>query len=295
MDPAIVLGLVLLPTIPALIGARRSWALLAGFVGVIVATQLDSTIWPLDVFAKRFAAPIRGWDSLLGLIVGLIVLAAGTTIVGRRGLRSWRPARWMTIVAAAGVIAGGSASRISTSDTGIRVPTDLRTSLGRNRSPDRASASPALPRNFSTPSMVAISRIMCSTSGYAVLTGATHRQQTAPSGAGRSTTVTIVMSSSRRDLSRVGMPSLRRPSPTRSGRVKIVYRSLSIEGFWGLTFGPGKPVFRCLGFPIEWQPERVRLFIAHPTARGGHALVVTTSDDAGAISVNYDQDFQNRP
>jgi hypothetical protein len=106
-DPAIVLGLVLLPSIPALIGARRSWAVLAAFVAIIVATQFDGTIWPLNVFAIGFAAPIGGWDSLLGLLVGLVVLAAGTLIVGRRSLRSWRPARWIAIVAVAGLIGGG--------------------------------------------------------------------------------------------------------------------------------------------------------------------------------------------
>ena len=106
-DPAMVLGLALLPLVPALLDTRRSWALLAGFVVVIVATQLDATIWPLDVFAQRFGVPIRGWDSGLGALVGLIVLAVGAMVVCRQGMRLWRPTIWISIFACAGLVAAG--------------------------------------------------------------------------------------------------------------------------------------------------------------------------------------------
>ena len=106
-DPAIVLGLVLLPLMPALTSQTWRWTLLAGFAGIVIATQLDETIWPINVLSKHFVAPITGWDSRLGLVLGIVVLAVGLVLVGRRRPWSWHPSRWMAIVAVAGIVVGG--------------------------------------------------------------------------------------------------------------------------------------------------------------------------------------------
>ena len=106
-DPAIVLGLVLLPLMPALTSQTWRWTLLAGFAGIVIAMQFDGTIWPINVLSKHFADPITGSDSRLGLVLGIVVLAVGLVLVGRRRTWSWRPSRWMAIVAVAGIVVGG--------------------------------------------------------------------------------------------------------------------------------------------------------------------------------------------
>jgi hypothetical protein len=106
-DPAIVLGLVSLPLVPALMSPAWRWTLLAGFSGIVIAMQLDSTIWPIHALSKQFAAAITGLDSLLGLLLGIVALAAGFVLVGRRRTRSWRPSLWVAFVGVAGVVAGG--------------------------------------------------------------------------------------------------------------------------------------------------------------------------------------------
>ena len=106
-DPALILGIVVLPSIPILTSPKWKWTLLAVFTAFILVTQFDATIWPIDVLAKPFAVPIRGWDSLLGLLVGLATLVAGIVFVCRRGLRLWRPARWMAVLVVVGLCAGG--------------------------------------------------------------------------------------------------------------------------------------------------------------------------------------------
>jgi hypothetical protein len=80
-DPALVLGLVLLPLAPVFAHRGRWRWLLGGELVVIGATQLDGTVWPIDVLAQRFGYPIGGVDSLIGLGCGAVVLVVGTTLV----------------------------------------------------------------------------------------------------------------------------------------------------------------------------------------------------------------------
>ncbi len=80
-DDAIVLGLVLLPISPPIVRwSVARWVLAANLV-VLAATQLDPTLWPLTILTKRFAPPVSDTDSVIGLVIGFVVLAAGTTIV----------------------------------------------------------------------------------------------------------------------------------------------------------------------------------------------------------------------
>jgi hypothetical protein len=92
-SPALSLGLCVLPTIPLLSTRRRAWWVLGGYGAVLIATQLDSTIWPYSWRPGRFEVPIRGLDSLAGALVGVGVLVAGLVIVLRptlaRHARSW--------------------------------------------------------------------------------------------------------------------------------------------------------------------------------------------------------------
>jgi hypothetical protein len=89
-DPAVILGLVLLPINPVLSAWQRArWVLLA-YSATLVATQFDSGIWPTNFFADRFEIPVRGSDFLIGLLVGVVVLVLGIVIffyVSRTGHR----------------------------------------------------------------------------------------------------------------------------------------------------------------------------------------------------------------
>ena len=82
--PALLLGLVLLPVVPALgRGHRPVWLGLA-LLATLGVTQIDSTIWPLGLFPGRFAQPIRGVDTLVGLVIGVMVLGVGLALVSVR-------------------------------------------------------------------------------------------------------------------------------------------------------------------------------------------------------------------
>jgi hypothetical protein len=92
VDPALVFGLVLLPIVPALRRGRRPLWLLGAYGAILVVTQTDGTIWPISWFGGRFAAPIRGVDSLTGLLIGAVVLGVGVS--SHRWLQRhphWRP------------------------------------------------------------------------------------------------------------------------------------------------------------------------------------------------------------
>jgi hypothetical protein len=89
-DAAVVLGLVLLPINPMLSAWRRArWVLLA-YGAILVATQFDASIWPTTFFSQKFFPPVRGSDSLLGLILGVALLAIGAAV----GLSRSEPRRW---------------------------------------------------------------------------------------------------------------------------------------------------------------------------------------------------------
>ena len=88
-DPAIVLGLVLLPLARVFVGSRWRWALLVTFVGITLVTQLDESTWPLHLLSREFVPPIVGVDAILGALVGLCALLGGLALVGRRDIPTW--------------------------------------------------------------------------------------------------------------------------------------------------------------------------------------------------------------
>ena len=90
-DPAVAFGLVLLPILPALRTARRAWVLLACYVGVLLVTQLDGTIWPIDLMHQRFADPITGTSAWTGLVLGLLFFGIGLAVLHQMSVQPrWR-------------------------------------------------------------------------------------------------------------------------------------------------------------------------------------------------------------
>ena len=98
-DAAVILGLVLLPINPVLSTWRRArWVLLA-YMAILAVTQLDAGIWPTTIFSQRFiGGPVRGSDSLLGLLIGVAVLIVGTAIYLERDRISRLPRPGVAIV-----------------------------------------------------------------------------------------------------------------------------------------------------------------------------------------------------
>jgi hypothetical protein len=91
----LVLGLVLLPLQRALDGARRGALLLAGAALILVATEIDPSIWPTGLGLTPFSAPARGGDAIVGAAVGAAVLCLGLAwvpvrhrVAGWPGLKS---------------------------------------------------------------------------------------------------------------------------------------------------------------------------------------------------------------
>jgi hypothetical protein len=105
---ALLLGLVLLPVVPALgRGHRPVWLGLA-LLAMLGVTQIDATIWPLDLFPGRFAPPVRGVDSAVGLVIGVVVLGFGLGLIAvrrRAPSNRLRPGR-LVLIAALVLIAG---------------------------------------------------------------------------------------------------------------------------------------------------------------------------------------------
>jgi hypothetical protein len=77
VDPALAFGLVLLPVVPAFSESARKWWLLVAYGVILCVTQLDGTIWPINLLGQHFAQPIGGIDSLVGLLLGLVVFGIG--------------------------------------------------------------------------------------------------------------------------------------------------------------------------------------------------------------------------
>ena len=87
----LVFGLVLLPLVPAVNRGLRAWWLLIAFTLVLAATQLDSSVWPTDLFEQRFAAPTAGLDAVAGLALGVALVIVGAALLYRRDrLLAWR-------------------------------------------------------------------------------------------------------------------------------------------------------------------------------------------------------------
>jgi hypothetical protein len=97
VDPAIVLGIVIVPLIPSWTRRPWRWCLLAGFAGIVGLSQLDGTIWPLNLLSRPFEAPIRAWDSALGAMCGIAVLMVGLVLVTRHGITMRMPIRGATL------------------------------------------------------------------------------------------------------------------------------------------------------------------------------------------------------
>ena len=89
VDPALALGLVMLPLSAMLRQRGRAWWLLGGYAAILAVTQFDGTLWPTDLLAQRFAPPIGGIDSLIGLLLGAVVLGTGLILFvrGRRWVK----------------------------------------------------------------------------------------------------------------------------------------------------------------------------------------------------------------
>jgi len=103
---AVIFGLVLLATVPAIAQPRVRWGLMATFGAVLMATQLDSTIWPTGEGSQQFGPAISGIDSQIGLLVGLVSFAIGTfLLLSAKDTFNWR-ARTLTLALTAVVVLG---------------------------------------------------------------------------------------------------------------------------------------------------------------------------------------------
>jgi hypothetical protein len=80
---ALLIGLIVLPIIPVMARPRVRWWLVGAFGSVLVAVQLDSTIWPTSLFPQQFAPAVRGIDSQTGLLIGVVTFALGTFLIMR--------------------------------------------------------------------------------------------------------------------------------------------------------------------------------------------------------------------
>jgi hypothetical protein len=78
---AFVIGLILLPITPVMRRPRSQWWLVGAFGIVVIATQLDSSIWPTTLFPQQIAPAIRGTDSQIGLLVGVVTFALGSFLL----------------------------------------------------------------------------------------------------------------------------------------------------------------------------------------------------------------------
>ena len=104
-SPALLLGLVLLPTSPVLAARPRAWWLLGALALVLGAIQLDPSVWPTSIFGLRFIEPVQGGDSIAGLLVGAAVLVIGTAVLIRwESVRQWRPRPTVLVVAVVGIV-----------------------------------------------------------------------------------------------------------------------------------------------------------------------------------------------
>ncbi len=109
---AVLLGLVLLPTNSLFRRRRNRNTLLGGYALIVVLTQFDSTIWPIDLLSERFGQAVVGVDSFIGLLVGIVIftIGAGTTVVRSRRITSGpKQRRRVVVVTAVAVIVLGSA------------------------------------------------------------------------------------------------------------------------------------------------------------------------------------------
>ena len=75
--PPLALGLVLLPIQPAQRAPRAATAWLVGAVAILVATEINPSIWPTGLSLTRYDQPIRGSAAIAGAAIGVGILALG--------------------------------------------------------------------------------------------------------------------------------------------------------------------------------------------------------------------------
>ena len=88
--PALALGLLLLPLVPRLRGARARALLLGAYGVLLLVTELDPAVWPTGLRDDVFAAAPSSGTALTAAAVGVVVLGAGLLAIagrGRTGLR----------------------------------------------------------------------------------------------------------------------------------------------------------------------------------------------------------------
>ncbi len=89
---ALIIGFLILPIIPVMNRNPARWMVLSSFGVVLVLTQFDSTIWPTTLFPQQFEPAIRGIDSTIGLLVGLVTFVLGAfLLLWRNGVLARRP------------------------------------------------------------------------------------------------------------------------------------------------------------------------------------------------------------
>ena len=101
--PPIALGLVLLPIQPVARSHRAGVGWLAAGAAVLIATEINPSIWPTGLSLTTYGPVVRGAPAIAGALIGLIVLVLGC--YGRR-LSVARPPRLAAGLAVAVAVGG---------------------------------------------------------------------------------------------------------------------------------------------------------------------------------------------
>jgi len=107
VDPALILGLVLLPLCPRLDTRRWRAGLLTLYMAALLVTQLDPTLWPDGLHYASFAVSVSRPDAMVGLLLGLAVLGVGALLVFHRHGSTLRA---VSVVVIAVLVVGGGYS-----------------------------------------------------------------------------------------------------------------------------------------------------------------------------------------
>jgi hypothetical protein len=101
--PALGIGLVLLPLLPALRSGRWPTLLAAVFGAAVVVSQLAPDVWPPAASGRPGGSPNRGVEVAAGVAIGIVVFVGGALhlLEGRRPIRTRR-------VALTGLVAAGA-------------------------------------------------------------------------------------------------------------------------------------------------------------------------------------------
>jgi hypothetical protein len=107
MAGAAVLAVVAL-AISAL-GRRFRRPLFWMFVAVVIAMQLDPSIWPTDLRAQRFWEPVHGAFSVAAVVFGVVVLVVGCAlVVVRWRAPAWRPSLLLSVALVMAAVVTGA-------------------------------------------------------------------------------------------------------------------------------------------------------------------------------------------